>query len=240
VVRQPGSRSAVALGGVEAVSFREQPEAVDEISRGAGVGDVARVAQRDPVTGRDRDVEQRAGRCRQIEVDERRSPARAGHDVLQTQVRVANQIALCPNGKPARGPAYPRRKPETSGNPMQFALQERDTDQKVFVCRPVRERGHRDLAVEEIQYLAAVFVQAAKPWGAGKTHFVQVGQEETDLSSGGTARSAHGVVDANYRPGVVDSACQWFSPASIPSTLPHYMRTGVPGLAIFRVRSATG
>jgi hypothetical protein len=62
----------VALRGVEVMRIGEQPEAANEVGRGAGVGDVDRVAQRNPVAGCDGDVEQRAGWPRQIEVDERR------------------------------------------------------------------------------------------------------------------------------------------------------------------------
>jgi hypothetical protein len=46
-------------------------EQVQNLGRGAGVGDVDQVAQRNPVAGCDGDVEQRAGWPRQIEVDER-------------------------------------------------------------------------------------------------------------------------------------------------------------------------
>jgi hypothetical protein len=61
----------VALRGVEVMRIGEQPEAANEVGRGAGVGDVDQVAQRNPVAGCDGDVEQRAGWPRQIEVDER-------------------------------------------------------------------------------------------------------------------------------------------------------------------------
>jgi hypothetical protein len=71
-------------------------------------------------------------------------------------------------------------------------------------------RGNCDVTVEVVQYFAAVFVQAAKPRGAGEADFVQVGQEEADLGRGGTTRSAHRVIDADDRAGVIDSACQWF------------------------------
>jgi hypothetical protein len=50
----------VALRGVEVMRIGEQPEAANEVGRGAGVGDVDRVAQRNPVAGCDGDVEQRA------------------------------------------------------------------------------------------------------------------------------------------------------------------------------------
>jgi hypothetical protein len=80
----------VALRGVEVMRIGEQPEAANEVGRGAGVGDVDRVAQRNPVAGCDGDVEQRAGWPRQIEVDERCGTAITNDDVFQTQVGVAN------------------------------------------------------------------------------------------------------------------------------------------------------
>jgi hypothetical protein len=100
---------SIPLRRAKAVDIGELAEPVDQVGVGAGIGDIDRIAQRDPVPRRDRDVEQRIDWGGEVEIDEGDGPTLPHHDVLQTEVSMADQLTLSPGRQRAVRPVHPCR-----------------------------------------------------------------------------------------------------------------------------------